>query len=444
MSTKPLYLSALSGGADSTALLLYLLEKGKNVEAVHCNFHLRGEESNRDEEFCKKLCKEHGVKLHIAHFDTISYAKMHHESIETAARNLRYNYFFQLIGDLSAEGICVAHNRNDQAETLLMKLVRGAGIHGLSGMKPVTKVDYHGKDMKVFRPLLGVSRKEIESFLNKRNQSWVTDSTNLEDDATRNKFRLNIIPLLEGINPSAIENIAKAAERLQTVEVMYDDAISKGIERVSDKKSVADIKNKNEIHISIAKLKAEISSEAILFEILNPLGFNGDQIKDINNHLEGTSGREWSSPTHQVIIDRSDIIVAKSDEMGKKISMRIPEEGNYVISDSQKIILKHEKWTADSVIPRTADKIALDYDKVEFPLMIRNYEQGDKFVPFGMKGSKLISDFLTDQKATLIDKRNQLVLCNANGEILWLVGRRPDNRFCITKNTKEALIIRIE
>lgn len=130
-----LYLSALSGGADSTALLLLLIEKGYKVEAVHCNFHLRGEESDRDERFCQKLCDDNGVKLHIAHFDTVSYAAMHQESIETAARNLRYNYFFQLVGDLDAAGICVAHNRNDQAETVLMKLIRGAGIHGLSGMK---------------------------------------------------------------------------------------------------------------------------------------------------------------------------------------------------------------------------------------------------------------------------------------------------------------------
>ncbi len=442
MDKDKLYLSALSGGADSTALLLYLLEQGYRVEAVHCNFHLRGEESDRDEEFCKKLCKEHGVELHIAHFDTTAYATLHKESIETAARNLRYNYFFQLVRDLSAGGVCVAHNRNDQAETLLMKLVRGAGIHGLSGMKPVTHIDFNGTDIQVIRPLLKVSRKEIEAFLRERNQPWVTDSTNLEDDATRNKFRLDIIPLLEKINPAAIENIAKAAENLQSAEGVYNAAVGDIINKVANTKGDGN-REPQETHIDIRGLQGEPSAEAVLFEILSPMGFNGNQIADIASHIEGTPGREWHSPTHTLVIDRNEIIVVKTEATAKSKELRIPEEGNYIFDNYHKISIKKEQWTASSVIPKKSDTIALDADKVRFPLTLRTFRNGDRFVPFGMKGSKLVSDFLTDNKVSIIEKCRQYVLCDAENRIIWLVNRRPDNRFCIKSDTKCALRISV-
>lgn len=434
---KNMFLSALSGGADSTALLLMLLSKGYNVEAVHCNFHLRGEESDRDEMFCKKLCEENGVKLHIAHFDTTSYAKMHHQSIETAARNLRYNYFFQLIRDLNASGICVAHNLNDQAETLLMKLIRGAGIHGLSGMKTMTHVNFHGSDMLVLRPMLSIFRSEIEDYLNHRHQSWVTDSTNLEDDATRNKFRLDVIPLLKKINPSAIDNIAKAASNLQAAEEVYNDAIKTSINRVS---KTSDIDYKvEELNLDIAKLKCEPSPEAILFEVLNPLGFNSRQIEDIANHIDGISGREWSSTTHNLVIDRGQIIIVKSEQKNNQKELKIPEEGNYIFDGHNKLQIKIEGWNISSVIPRATDDIVLDAKDISFPLLLRRYHHGDRFFPFGMKGSKLVSDFLTDNKLSVIEKRRQLVLCDASGKIIWVVGRRPDNRFRITPDTSKIL-----
>ena len=192
MQKDLLYLVALSGGADSVALLLSLKRLGFNVEAVHCNFHLRGEESDRDEKYCRNLCNNEGVRLHVVHFDTISYASLHKQSIEMAARNLRYSYFRQLASDIGAAGICVGHHIEDSVETLLINLIRGTGINGLTGIGMRNGI--------ILRPLLEVTRQEIEEFLKKQGVSYVTDSTNLVDDVTRNRIRLNIMPLIREIN----------------------------------------------------------------------------------------------------------------------------------------------------------------------------------------------------------------------------------------------------
>lgn len=432
LNKEGLYLSALSGGADSTAMLLMLLEGGYKVEAVHCNFHLRGTESDRDEQFCRDLCDCNGVKLHVVHFDTIAYADLHRESIETAARNLRYHYFFSLARDVGAVGVCVAHNKNDQAETMLMNLVRGAGLQGLTGIRAVRKVDVGGVEILLLRPLLNVSRSDIVTYLNSRKQDWVTDSTNLETDATRNKFRLEIIPMLEKINPSAIDNIADACSRLADVARIYDKYIGESKQRVAVRSDGR--------QYDISKLKEEVSPEAVLFEILNPYGFNGAQIEDVFKHLDGNSGRIWKSSTHQLLIDRGCIVVGDNDSE-TNIEILLPEDGNYVVGKSNIIKVKHMEWGRDSVVPRTPNAVCLDLKKIEFPLKLRNFRNGDRFCPFGMKGSKLVSDFLTDNKLSVFDKQRQLVLCDSKGNILWVVGRRPDNRYRITSETNMALSV---
>lgn len=432
LNKESLYLSALSGGADSTAMLLMLLEGGYNVEAVHCNFHLRGAESDRDEQFCRDLCDCNGVKLHVAHFDTIAYADLHHESIETAARNLRYHYFFSLARDIGAAGICVAHNKNDQAETMLMNMVRGAGLHGLSGIRAVREVDVGGAEILLLRPLLNMRRGDIVAYLDSRKQDWVTDSTNLETDATRNKFRLEIIPMLERINPSAVDNIADACSRLNDVARIYDKYIDEGKQRVTV--------GSDGRRFDISKLKEEVSPEAVLFEMLNPYGFNGAQIEDVFKHLDGNSGRIWKSATHQLLVDRGCIVVGDNDAE-TNIEMMLPEDGNYVVGTDNVIKVKQMEWGRGSAIPREANAVCLDMNKIKFPLTLRNFRTGDRFCPFGMKGSRLVSDFLTDNKLSVFDKRRQLVLCDSTGNILWVVGRRPDNRYRITAETTRALSV---
>jgi tRNA(Ile)-lysidine synthase len=420
---------ALSGGADSVALLRVLLKLGYPVEAAHCNFLLRGNESQRDEDFVKELCSGLDVSLHIIHFDTRTYASLHQVSIEMAARELRYRYFEQLRHDLNAENICVAHHADDAVETLLMNLLRGSGIHGLTGIRP--RRDH------VVRPLLGVTRREIVAFLEDIGQAYVTDSTNLVADVLRNKIRLQLLPALREVNPRADEHIRQTARLLAEVEKVYNSAMDSAVSRVMPSSNV----------ISVEALKSEVSSESVLFEILSPLGFSPDSIGRIarsvglaaldNPSSQGRDarGRMFSSPTHDLVIDRGRIIWEEHREPMKPFV--IPEAGNYRVGEKRLSVTV----SATVDIIKDPSVACLDAGTLSFPLTLRPVGVGDRFVPLGMNGSRLVSDFLTDRKLNLLEKRRQLVLTDAKGTIVWLVGQRTDNRFRVTAATRQMLII---
>lgn len=224
------YIVALSGGADSVCLLRVMLSMGYNVEAAHCNFRLRGDESNRDEEFCTSLCARLDVPLHKVHFDTREYASLHKVSIEMAARELRYAYFEQLRLAIGADGIVVAHHSDDNVETILLNLVRGTGIYGLEGIKP--------RNGFILRPLLCLSKNEILDYLSSVNQDFITDSSNLVDDVQRNKIRLNLMPVLRSVNPSASENILTTAENISQAARVYSHAINESVNECFDGKAL--------------------------------------------------------------------------------------------------------------------------------------------------------------------------------------------------------------
>lgn len=426
-----LYLIALSGGADSVCLLMVMKRLGYTIEAIHCNFHLRGEESDRDEEFCKQLCEREQIPFHTVHFDTKTYAEVHKVSIEMAARELRYNYFEQLRKAIDAEAILVAHHMNDSVETLLMNLIRGTGIHGLQGIKP--------RNGNIIRPLLCVSRKEIQEWLEEIGQDYVTDSTNLEDDVTRNKLRLNIIPLLEEINPAASENIAKTALRMVEAGKVFDSSINSLIEGVTYRSTG------NWMTIDKEKLQSASSKEYVLHTILSPYHFSPAQTEEISLSDYSQSGKSWESSTHQLVVDRKALLLRKKNENEHR-PFRIPETGTYVISETkdktERISIKEVVVDDVFKISKERDTVTLDADKVRFPLTVRRVENGDRFIPFGMKGSKLVSDYLTDRKKNVFEKQEQLVLLDADDNILWLVGERPDARCCITKNTIKAIVVR--
>ena len=415
LDRESLYLVGLSGGADSVALMLILRELGYRIEAAHCNFRLRGDESDRDERFVREICKKYDIKLHVIHFDTEEYAKLHKVSIEMAARDLRYGYFRQLCHDIGASSVCIAHHRDDAVETLIMNLLRGAGIHGLTGIRP--KNDF------IIRPLLCISRKEIVEFLDSIGQDYVTDSSNLVADVLRNKIRLRVLPLLEEIVPGATGNIDKTANYLREAEKVYQTEMVRELESISDT-------------ISINQLLKLPSPSAALHEWLSPLGFNSSQTEQILASADGESGREFLSSTHTLIIDRGNIIVEPITAPMK--SIKIPECGNYRYDES--IMYKFET-TDDLSISRSADIATLDASKVQFPLLLRPVKTGDWFVPFGMNGRKLVSDYLTDHKASLLQKRRQMVLTDAFGHVIWLVGLRTDNRFGVTASTSAILKI---
>lgn len=423
LSRSGLHIVALSGGADSVALLLVLKALGYRIEAAHCNFHLRGSESNRDEEFVKSLCKTYAIPLHLIHFDTAEYARLHQVSIEMAARELRYGYFRQLYQDIGADTVCVAHHRDDAVETLLMNLIRGAGIHGLTGIRPKNDI--------IVRPLLCVSRQEIEDYLHALGQDYVTDSTNLVDDVVRNKIRLRVLPLLREINPSVAENIDKTAKYLQETEKMFNNMIALQKSSLIQYDEVSQAQS-----VAIPQLLQLPSAEVFLHEWLMPLGFNSTQISQVFVHLIGESGREFQSPSHTLIIDRDQLVVEPLKEPMKTLKM--PEPGNYRYSEEYLISSAIEN---DITISKSDYIATFDSATVEFPLTIRPVQTADRFCPFGMKGHKLVSDFLTDLKLSVFEKRRQLVITDRHGEILWVVGRRIDNRFKVTKQTSSILRI---
>lgn len=402
------YIVALSGGADSVALLLLLREYGCRIHAAHCNFHLRGAESDRDEQFCEDLCRRLGIPLHRAHFDTQTYAELHKVSIEMAARELRYRWFEQLRADLGADGICVGHHRDDSVETVLLNLVRGTGLRGLTGIRP--------RNGYILRPLLCVSKEDIEQYLREKKQPYVTDSTNLEADVQRNKVRLQLLPLLRTLNPAVDDNIQRTAAHLTEAQAVLDGMAES-------------LRNRDAMELS--ELEKYGSSEYMAYEWLRGYGFNGAQVQQA---LAAETGRVFTSATgFDLLRDRDRLLVEPSLKPLKPLV--IPEEGVYVMGDEGRLTVRREAaW-----VSKTADCATVDARKVRFPLTVRRVEEGDAMHPYGMKGRKLLSDLMTDRKMTAFEKRRQLVVADATGTIVWLVGLRTDERCKVDENTTEAL-----
>jgi tRNA(Ile)-lysidine synthase len=421
-----LYLVALSGGADSVTLLLVLKRLGYNIEAVHCNFHLRGEESNRDEMFVKNLCLSNNIILHLCHFDTVTYAETHKVSIEMAARALRYNYFDQLRRDISADGICVAHHRDDSVETFLMNVIRGTGLNGLTGIRPLNGF--------IIRPLLCVCRLDIENYLSKLGQEFVIDSTNLVNDVTRNKIRLDIIPLLKKINPSVSNNIEKTIERISDLLPLVNSSLDSIIK-------YATVREEPYLEISIEEIMKSGAPENVLFTFMNKYGFTPAQAEQVFYNIKSEPGKIYSSKTHDLIIDRKTILI--TDHISVPRQMVVPEEGIYIYNDNFKITISHDQYLVKKSLKCEPSKAVFDLDKIKFPLIIRGVHDGDKFVPFGMKGKKLVSDFMTDSKMNFVEKKKQLVLTDENGNIIWLIGKRATNNFRVTEVTKNILQLSI-
>ncbi len=391
-------LLALSGGADSVALLRLAYAQGICVTALHCNFHLRGEESMRDEAFVRQLCKSLGVPLRVKDFDTRDYAERHGVSLEMAARTLRYEWFEEERRRLGAQWIAVAHHRDDQAETILLNLVRGTGPLGLQGMRR--------RNGFVVRPLLDWSRQRVLDYLQRIGQDFVTDSTNLERDARRNVIRLDVMPLLRSINPQAVEHICQTAALMQDalpdVEMATDDATS---QKAVDGLSLYD-----------------------LYLWLSPCGFSLAQQRDIFQHRNGLSGAVWNSATHRLLRDRGQLILEKAD------TPQMPDVLQQVVAVDDALA-----WLQAQ--PKGRDICYLDADKLTFPLEQRLVREGDRFCPFGMKGSKLVSDLLTDHKLTRFEKERQTVMTSGES-ICWVVGLRADERFRVDAQTSRVAVLR--
>ena len=402
-------LVALSGGADSVALTRILITLGYHCEAAHCNFELRGEESDRDEDFVRNFCRSLNIKCHSIHFETRRYAAQQSISIEMAARELRYNWFSKICEESDCQVVAVAHHKDDSVETMLLNLIRGTGINGLLGIRP--------KNGNVVRPLLCASRQEVVAYLHRMNQTYVTDSTNLEDEYTRNKIRLNLLPLMEEINPSVKDGLVKTASYLNDISKVYQQAIKESIDRIFITP---------EKEISIEKLMNEPAPQALLFEVLSPLGFNSTQVEEVYGSLNGQPGKRFISSQWQVVKDRDLLLIEKVK----------------TANDKPQIIFEEVLFTKEFVIPKDKNTACFDANKFKGVISIRKWEKGDYFIPFGMKGKKLVSDFMTDSKFSLLKKEQQWVL-SCNDQIAWLIGERTDNRFRIDDSTQKVIIAKL-
>lgn len=413
-------LVGVSGGADSIALLTVLVELGYSCIAAHCNFHLRGDESMRDEAFTEGYVRTLNIPFLKTDFNTPDYASGHRISIEMAARELRYNWFEEQRLATGAQAIAVAHHRDDSVETLLMNLVRGTGIRGMSGIRP--------KNGFVVRPLLSVSREDIVDWLAKRDLAYVTDSTNLSDAYTRNFIRLRVLPLLEELNPSVREAIARTSRHLASAEAVYLHVVEEARRTVVEPGDC----------LSISTLMRYPSPDAILYELLKAFNFTRTVAEDVYLSLTKESGKTFFSPTHRLLKDRDYLL----------LSPLVKEEAvAYTLAGDESIWNGPVKLSFDKVVIkedfhiRKDKQIAyFDYDKLTFPLTLRTWRKGDWFIPFGMKGRKKLSDYFTDRKFSQLEKEQTWLLCSGDA-VIWIVGERSDNRFCLDKTTKCVLVV---
>ncbi len=386
-------LVALSGGADSVALLHILLALGYSCEAAHCNFHLRGEESDRDEDFVQKWCAQLGVSLHIRHFDTQTYAQAKGISIEMAARELRYDWFESLREERNYQAIAVAHHENDQVETLLLNLQRGCGLRGLEGMHP--------RNGYVVRPLLGTSREAIMHYLTIHRLQHVEDSTNGDTVYQRNAIRQQ----LQHYSQAQIRNMAETCGLMQGYEEMVNAYVAQAKEKVVTPLDKG-------IRIAIEALLRMPAAETLLYELLREYGFN--QTEQIYTALNGESGRRFYSDEYQAIIDRKHLLILPKDNN---------EEG---VPELNINIRKRNK--KETYFPSDAWECLFDGHIADKHLTLRHWQEGDWFIPIGMRGKKKLSDFFTDMKLSLADKEKIWVLC-ADEDIAWVVGYRMDDRY---------------
>ncbi len=412
----------LSGGADSVVLTHILHGFGYKCVAVHCNFHLRGEEANRDEVFANEFASVLGIPFLKVDFDTYRYASDWGISIEMAARELRYDYFEKIRKEKDAAAVAVAHHRDDNIETLLLNLIRGTGIRGLTGMNP--------KNGFVIRPLLCLTKEEILSYVREEGLNYVTDSGNLKPEFVRNKIRLQVIPLLETLNPSVKDALERTILNLSRTRCVYERSVEEARKVVFDEGSG---------RIFIPMLRTFASPGALLYEILSGYGFGRAIIEEIREAMDALPGKVFYSQTHRLVKDRNTFILNSIQPEPSGQLYRIEKEDRQM-DRPIRLTIKYEENIPGYVIKKDKQIAYLDAEKLIFPLILRKWKTGDRFFPFGMKGSKKLSDYFRDQKYSKPDKEGAWILCSGD-LIVWVVGERIDRRFSIRKDTKTVCIM---
>ena len=418
-------LLAVSGGADSMLMLHLFTNAGFSVAVAHCNFGLRGSESDGDEQFVADYCDKHNLAFYVKHFNTQDYALEKGISIEMAARDLRYSWFDGLLSKHGLDMLATAHHQDDVIETFLINLSRGSGIKGLSGIQ--------SKSGKIIRPMLFTNRTEILEHCKRLKIEFRTDSSNVDTIYKRNLIRQEILPLLEKVNPAFRRNALKTIGNLHETGLLFQ-------QRMSEIKTWVYSEDDQGAMIHIDKLLTLNPLRTILFELIREFGFQADQTDDIIDSLTRESGRKFFSDEYRLVKDREYLLI--SPFVSKQDQVFYIEEDCLKIKHPVHLSFEKLERTADFRFATHPDVADLDLDQLVFPLILRHWQGGEYFQPLGMTGMKKLSDFFVDEKYSIPDKEDAWILASGDRPV-WIVGKRLDDRFKITSKTKRILRIRL-
>lgn len=410
-------LLATSGGIDSMVLLELCHNSKLDIRVAHCNFQLRGGESDEEEKFVKAQCEKLDILVYVTHFDTKKFAEAQKLSIQVVARNLRYEWFNTLLINNNYDYILTAHHLDDSLETFLINFTRGSGLDGLTGIPE--------QNGNIVRPLLHFSRNEIEAFAKEKNIQWREDSSNASDKYWRNKLRHDVIPILKELNPSLLSSFENTISNLQQAKLLVDDASRMLYDHV--------VSEDDTIKIDIAKLLTHQNHKPYLYQWLSEFGFTDwEAVYDL---IGAQSGKQVFSETHILLKDRNNLILFPKNIDNEPIHYWITKDQKEV-----KFPLKMAFCNVDDISVEPTTTIFVNEEKLHFPLEIRKWQEGDLFFPMGMNGSKKLSKYFKDEKFSLLDKSNTWLLCS-NNQIVWVIGKRQDERFKATETTKQILKI---
>ncbi len=426
-SSNDRILLAVSGGVDSVVMVRLFKDAGFNFGIAHVNFGLRGEESDGDELFVKELALKAEVPFFSNHFNTMQYAAAHKISIQMAARELRYTWFDRLVTENNYAYVATAHHLDDQAETFFINLIRGTGISGMHGILP--------KQGKIIRPLMFTTREKINLFANELKLDWREDRSNKSRKYLRNKLRLDVLTELYKINPLFSYKLNESISHLRDVETIYNSHIA-GV--------TADLVQETPkgIMISIDWIYEYEPHNTYLFELLKPYGFSYPVVKEIVRSLDTFSGKVFYSPTHRLLRDRENFIIQPLADLSSEVFENevFTIDRNNVNIETPVCLCTHETENISELPMGKASIACLDLDKLQFPLTLRKWHKGDWFMPLGLKGKMKLSDFFINQKLSLADKEKTWLLLSGE-DIVWVIGKRIDNRFRISPKTKKAFVI---
>lgn len=426
---KDKILLAVSGGVDSMVMTDLFVRSGYKFSMAHCNFHLRGEESDRDEAFVREYAQKNNIELFVQDFDTYSYMDKEKKSLEMSARELRYDWFKRIAEENGFDYLATAHHADDSIETFLINLLRGTGIAGLHGILP--------KSGYVIRPLLFVGRKKINEYSQRNNIAFVEDSTNKDTKFTRNKIRNEIVPLLKDISPNFDVVLKRDIERLRETEQVFRSVVDKTKKDILKKKG-------DRVELSIEELRKLNPIHIFVYEILSEYGFNDSNINAICDSLEdnSASGKMFYSDNYRLLRDRKSLFITKKEDENVSENYTI-ENYNTQIDRPISLHLETLRDLRFIRIPKEKSVAMFDYDLLKFPLELRHWKPGDVFSPFGLHGKQKLSDFFTNQKYSIIDKERQWLLCSGD-DIIWVVGERISDKYKITNKTKTIYKVEID